>query len=162
MPFEFNHTMQSDIFFEGLKTSLYEKIAEASEKSSWMRASGPLVAIASAALTLSMRVAEVVESIIKGLANIFGSPFSEKCSALKGLKQIFISLPSNVFSLAIAPFEIGIGGIVTTFGMAINPRGYPIFRKNEHAKWLMQMSEGAAEDFNPVTVEEMVLQFIYA
>jgi hypothetical protein len=160
MSLELNHTMQSITFFEGLKTGLYEKASEASEKSSLMRASGPLVAIASAALTLSQRVAGVVEPIIKGLANIFGSPFSKNCSALKGLKQIFIQLPVKVLSLALSPVEIGIGALVTTLGMAISPKGYADYRANDHKGTEKVTSQLSDKNFKPTELGSKIVLFL--
>jgi len=124
---------------------MWEGVSQASEKSVFMRVTGPFIAIASALLSLAERVASVGEAIIKGLANIFGSPFPNKCNALKGLEQIFIELPWHALSLVIFPVEIGIRALITSVCMLVIPKGYSKNRKIFYQERLEKLERKAEE-----------------
>lgn len=59
-----------------------------------------------ALITLVAKVTNIGEVVIKGLANIFGAPFHGKCSALRGLKLLGLTLPieilSSIFTVGLA------------------------------------------------------------
>jgi len=63
------------------------------------------VGIASALIATTARVAKIGESIIKGLCNLFGSPFSSKCKAINGAKQLFLDCPSSMIALILSPLD---------------------------------------------------------
>lgn len=142
MKINFNCVIESHYIEERLKCHLYEAVNKASNKTGIMRISGLGVAIASGAITLAMRVAAVGEAAIKGLANIFGSPFSKKCHLLRGVKQLFIGIPWAVVSLAFSTISVTFGALIGTCWMLGDPKGYSESRKNEHqvnADWLPEV-----------------------
>jgi hypothetical protein len=124
MNFKLSNVAQSQKFFCDVKSDMYDAVNDSAKGSSWMRAAGPIIATGSALITLSARVATIGEILVKGLANIFGSPISKNCSVLKGLKQLFVQLPIHFTALALSPIQMVVGGLVTTFGMAVSPEGY--------------------------------------
>lgn len=134
MEFKLHYAHQAYNYFEELKESMYNGIDKASKKyPNIIRITGLPIALASASITLAERVSGVAEPIIKGLANLFGAPFSKKCNALIGLKQLFITTPIKVLQLVIVtPIYITIGTIVTTVMMVIKPERYPEARARDH------------------------------
>lgn len=124
MNFNLQVSNQSSSTLHSLKASLYKNVYEATQKSQAMRLTGLGLGLSSGALTLSSRIGLIGENIIKGIGNIFGAPFSDKCKFSTGLKQLFFNAPKNIiilpFSCGYAIFEV----FQNTLMMAINPRQF--------------------------------------
>jgi hypothetical protein len=115
-----------------LKARMYEKLHEASEKTNWVRLSGPLVGVASGLMTIAARVATIGECLFKGIGNLFGAPFTDRCSLGFGIGQLLIGVPINIIAL---PFSIAwavTGLFVITIGMAAMPEGYTNYLWGNH------------------------------
>lgn len=163
MSLELHNTTQAYRYFDGLEGKMFGKINQAAQKQSGlMRASGPLVAMSSAVITLAQCVAAVGETLIKGLANLFGAPFSKKCDALKGLKQIFVGVPHKLARLAFSPIGMTVGGLMTIGGMAVNPERYSKFHEVNCNKSVESLEEISRKDFVPRTPGQKVDAFLYA
>lgn len=124
---------QSQAFFSNVKKNMYEGAKNASKKSGFMRLSGPFISVASSLVSLSAKVSTVGEAFIKGLANIFGAPFSKKCSAMTGLKQLTLQLPAHVLALVFSPVKMVGGFMANSIGMAVSPTFYSEFRESVHS-----------------------------
>lgn len=163
MSFELNNTLQCMRWFEGLKKEMYHDVHKQSlDRMVLMRCAGPIIGIASGIIELTMRVAAVFESVIKGLANIFGSPFSKECSALKGLKQLFISSPFHLLVLiARIPVAV-IGGVVTTGAMLIAPDLYSGSRKRVHQEFEDEFELISNKNFVPRDDKRKMEVFFFA
>lgn len=78
---------------------MIQSVGEMSRKNTFShvcaRVSGPLVSVASIALCVIGSIGNIFEKIGKGSANLFGSPFSEKCNFARGFKQI-IGIPFQI------------------------------------------------------------------
>lgn len=129
MTFDFATASQASDVEHAIKSRLYKSIYEFSIASKsnkrWIKLSGFGVGIISGLLTISKRIARVAECILKGLANIFGAPFSDKCNAPRGLKQLFleapwqlvVKLPLSILMLfSSIPFKV--------FSFATSPKAY--------------------------------------
>lgn len=138
MSFNLSSVAQSQKFFCDIKSDMYDNANDLAKTSGLMRASGPLLAAGSAFINTIGRVATVGETLIKGLANVFGSPVSENCSLLKGFKQLFIQLPLHITALAFTPIQAVFGGLEITLGMAISPDGYSEY---QHKRYLEKSAE---------------------
>ena len=92
-----SNSCQSKMFFGDIKSKALEKLIDFSkEHTNLTRSIGLPLALCSSLLDLAQAVSTIGELLIKGIANIFGSPFSEKCKCLNGVKQIFAQLPGNI------------------------------------------------------------------
>ncbi len=138
MNFNLSNIAQSQKFFCDVKSDMYDAVNDSAKGSGWMRATGPIIAAGSALLNLSARVATIGENLVKGLANIFGSPVSKNCSAFQGLKQLFVQLPLHLTALALSPIQMLIGGFEITVGMAGSPEGFSDF---QHKRYLDKSGE---------------------
>lgn len=141
MSLNFNHTFGCAQFKQEAKENLYGALAEFTEKSLSARRTARLaglpIAIISTTFEAVFCVADIAESAIKGLGNIFGALIQGKegCSALKGVKQIVIEIPLKSAYYAIAlPLHLVIGGTITTVTMLIAPVKYPRGMSNWHQK----------------------------
>lgn len=95
-----------------IKTRCYMKMAEVQKKyPNAIRATGLVVGLASFIGTVAARVSFIAELIIKGLANILMSPFSDKASFSQGIKftvgLIFFSAltPISIIASAMGVFK---------------------------------------------------------
>lgn len=150
-PFNPDHVIESILFFNKLDNSLYSKINEVSKsKPNLVRAAAPLIGLTLAATGLAKRVSAVGEAVIKGLTNILGAPFSNKFDALKGLKQILVSVPFFAFSLVVSPIILTIGAGITTTNMILRPEEY----SNKEIKSL----EKVANKFNQLIDKNYIIQ----
>ncbi len=162
MSFKLNNITQSDRFFSEIKEKLYKQAHLAAEKSELMRASGPLIALPASALSLSNRVTTIGEIIIKGLGNIFASPFSKKCNALKGLKQLFVQLPLNILFLAFSPLSVSIEAAISSIGMLANPQRYSKLRAKNYSQEIEALSILSKKNFQASSTAEKALVFLLA
>lgn len=134
MGLELYNTVQCVVWASQTKTSLYKNANELSkEHPNMMRITGIGYGVASASITIALRVGQVGETIIKGFGNIFGAPFSDKCDCLKGLKQIFVLLPLSVLSLITSPLEGTLTILTHTLGMLYSPEWYSNTKKEGSA-----------------------------
>lgn len=93
-----------------------KKIAQTllSEKNCCRRAMGPLIALSEIGLRTAFSIAIIAEPLIKGLGNLFGCCFSNKCSFGRGLEYLFLATPLELMKTAgllgglplILPFEL--------------------------------------------------------
>ena len=68
------------------------------------------------------RVSDIGETAIKGLANIFGAPFSGKCVFSRGVKQLFLETPRKIiFHAILFPFTSALHLIYTPIDGFISP-----------------------------------------
>jgi len=88
------------------------------------RLAGFPVGLAQALLTIAGHVAELGESIIKGGCNLVGAPFSKKCKAIIGAKQLFLNVPLQALYLIEAPIAHIAYTFFTTIGFLVNPFSY--------------------------------------
>lgn len=125
-------TSQSTIFFEDLKMKASEKIVNFSKQhTNIARFTGLPIGLCFSLLNLAKAVSNIGETLIKGLANIFGSPFSEQCKFSKGVKQIFLQLPGHIIHSALQlPLET-VFEVLTIPGMFILPVSTAELRKYE-------------------------------
>lgn len=93
MNFDLSRVDQGAFFLETAHVCLMREIGCLAHKSAATRYLAIPAAAASLALSLATVVASVGESIIKGLANILGAPFSKQCDFWRGVKQIFMHAP---------------------------------------------------------------------
>jgi len=148
MSFELHNVSQSSRFFKNAGLHVDSWAHQAStKKSNLMRASGPIIGVANAGLELSSRVATVAETIIKGLANVFGSAFTKKCDLYKGMKQIFFQLPFNIYSLILAPINLGVQFVQPSIGMLVNPVKVSKKRLDVDASELKTFEKLSKKDF---------------
>lgn len=71
----------------------------------WSHGMGLVHAIGETVLEVSVMVALVTEPIIKGLGNLFGSPFHSQCQAGRGLGFLIITIPMvMVFEAVYLPY----------------------------------------------------------
>lgn len=60
-----------------------------------------------AVFSIAARIVGIVEPFIKGFANIFGAPFSDKCFFKRGVKQLAIDFPLNILKFVfVMPLEV--------------------------------------------------------
>lgn len=121
--FDLSNTAQSAIFFEDLKIKASEKLINFSRKhTNIARFTGLPIALSFSLLELARAVSIIGEAFIKGIANIFGAPFSNKCEFLKGIKQIVFQFPIHLIIAAIWwPMETIGTTILTPLSMLISP-----------------------------------------
>lgn len=138
---------QSMMFFEDLKVSVSEKLINFSKQhTNIARFTGLPIALCSSLLDLAQTVSTIGESLIKGVANIFGSPFSEKCKFSKGVKQIFVQFPAHIFNGVVGwPLGTAFEVLVTPFRMLISPISASESRK-EKAEQTKQVLDVISND----------------
>lgn len=124
MPFDISISNQCIQLEDKIKTKMYQNLFEASQKTGWVRITGFGVGIAAALVTIALRVAHIFELIIKGIANLVGSLFSDKCSAKAGALQLFKSFPI-AFGRLFLSMAVSIQQIFDkTFRVAIEPKAF--------------------------------------
>lgn len=139
--FSLHHVNQSAIFFEERKIEMYGLAAEVAKNyPNISRCIGLPIAFCSGILTLIERICTIVEGLIKGLANIFGSSSDDNSQTLKGLKQIFVQIP-NTIALLLTPATAGIGGLITTVAMLAVPEDYCNLQQESHKTTVNDLKE---------------------
>lgn len=107
-----------------LELEQYQLISHLARKTDWIRLAAPVLALSKALFNVAIIVSSIVEPIIKGLANLFGSPFYANCHALKGLKLITIISLENILFGAFDLVGTPIRSVVALFQITINPISY--------------------------------------
>ena len=107
----------------------------------WVRFTGFPIGQVSALATIFFRTIAVVEPLFKGFANILGAPFSERCEALRGMKQLFVDLPVNVAKLILLmPIEVAGDFLATPLAMLVSPE-YAMTRTAFEHKMIVRLPE---------------------
>ena len=121
--FNFSIVCQSTIFFADLTIDASERLIEFSKThNNIARFMGLPIALCFSLLDLAQAISTLGEVIIKGIANIFGSPFSEKYKFSKGVKQIFFQLPLNLLRSVIGvPLKIVVQILNLSIRMLVSP-----------------------------------------
>ncbi len=121
--FDVSDTNQGISFFQDIKEEGYQKLIEFSgNHNTLVRFTGIPIFLCEFLLDLAIAVCMVVEPIIKGVANICGCPFFEKCKLSKGIKQIFLELPLNLLFIAVLLPLLTVGELILIpIGMVIFP-----------------------------------------
>lgn len=100
MPFDLSVSRQSSNMEHAIKARMYKSIYDFATRSKsnkrWIKLSGLGIGIVSGLLTIAKRIACIAESLLKGVINIFGAPFSDQCDPVRGLKQIFVETPLQI------------------------------------------------------------------
>lgn len=87
------------------------------------RFTGLILGIGDALLTIASSIAELVECVFKGFANLFGN--SEDYSVKRGIKQLTIGVPYQVANvLVISPLQAVFRLFSSIIGMALDPKDY--------------------------------------
>ncbi|ADI37685.1 hypothetical protein [Waddlia chondrophila] len=74
-----------------------------------------------ALLSIAARITAVGECLIKGVGNVFGSPFSKKFSVSTGVKQLGVDLPLSIFKLIfLMPVEVIADAVISPFAVMID------------------------------------------
>lgn len=147
MPFDPSISCQSALFFAGVKADLSEKLIDFSKNhTNIARFTGLPIAVCFSLLDLAQAISGIVEPLIKGIANIFGSPFLEECEFLKGVKQIVVQFPFHLVNNAITwPIATAFDLLITPAYTLISPVG-AFESKYEKAAETKKMLDGIAND----------------
>lgn len=93
MKFDLKNVSQGFYFIEDQKDKMRSGIEFLGKKSSWTG----LLALPATIGYLSLDIIKIVtfigESVIKGLANLFGAPFNKNCDAKKGATILAVCAP---------------------------------------------------------------------
>ncbi|MEM1282050.1 MAG: hypothetical protein AAGG81_00700 [Chlamydiota bacterium] len=116
----------------------------------FIRVSSSSIALTSSVLKVSMRICSVVETIIKGLANILAFAYTDRCEFFAGVNQLFVKLLMDVLALLLTPAEVCVGTIVTTGGILLNPKKYAEDRRSVHLKSMEAFEE--SRDVNNISI----------
>lgn len=122
--FNLSSSDQSVQLEQGLKKDFYKTLYESSKLYRGFQFSGPIVGIASGSLSLAMKICLIAENFFKGLINIFGAPFCEKCSFSKGCNQLFVLVPTHLLTLPLSLFSAIKGIVIKTKGISQGPSDY--------------------------------------
>ncbi len=144
---DLSNSIQSSEYNHKVQYQLYSWAQEKSQKhETAMRFSGLGLGIASGLALTICKIAQFIEPIIKGLINVAGSPFHNKCDVKKGLKQLLISFPVQALLAATVPIHLILLIPTNTFSMLVNPQwfsGRLLKIENEQTK---KPGEKTAED----------------
>ncbi len=123
MKFDLSVNNQAKLLEDEFKMKMYKGLHEAaSQKKGWVRLTGLPVGIVSGLSTIATRIALIFENLIKGFGNIFGAPFSDKCSFKKGLNNLFVQVPKNIIMLPFSAIAAAISPADKMLGMLLNPQ----------------------------------------
>jgi hypothetical protein len=104
-----------------IKDSLYEAVKDTSTKTYWIRLAAMPLGITVGLLTIATRVACFVEDFIKGLVNIFGCLFTDKCNFKKGVQQLFMDTPWQMVLIPVSIVDAVYKIFVNTIYLSIRP-----------------------------------------
>lgn len=93
MSFDLSRNNQGTAWLVDKREGLREGLSELSIKSEWTCLLAAPAAIATAMIMLAEAVTLIGETIIKGLVNIIGAGFTCKCDFMRGMTQLFVTLP---------------------------------------------------------------------
>ena len=85
--FDISNSNQSEAIETSVKAALYKSVYNTSRNARWIRLTGLGIGITVGVLKIARQVALIAENIVKGLGNIFGYFFDNRCS----FKQVCIS-----------------------------------------------------------------------
>jgi hypothetical protein len=158
-------TSQSTMFFDDIKIKAYDKLIEISkEHEIAIRFIGLPLALCTSLIDLAEAISTIFESLIKGIINIVGSPFSEKCHVLKGVKQIFLQIPLHLISGAIDwSIMLALDIPFATIGMLISPTTILPLRKTvvETSNGIIRdLSEGKTYVTNALPIHKRITAMI--
>jgi hypothetical protein len=123
MKIDVNCTNQMLTWNRDAQVDIYTCVQEAVQKTEWMRLAGIGIAVASGTIALIKAVGVLVESIIKGIANVFGGLCSKDFSIAKGVQQLFLNTPVAIICVPIILLIVAINLTVTPIWMTIDPDG---------------------------------------
>ena len=123
-PMHFTFKMSNQLEYLSLKAhhKMFEGLQKGANKTLWIRGIGVFVGLASVFMTVVKQVAEIGETVIKGLGNIFGAFFSKKCNFLTGCRQIVVQLPIYTLSLCFLPLIILGSFLSHAVGFTLDPK----------------------------------------
>lgn len=139
MEFDIQASNNSRIVELELKLKLYSKFHDLSEKSFLMRFTGPSFGIASGFLTVSRRLALIIENLVKGLFGILGAPFFPKCELKIGARQLFVTAPAHALLLPFSILKAALQIVISTIFMAIYPETHTRLLLNSEKETLMKL-----------------------
>lgn len=116
-----HHTADVKINVIGLNEKIFNDIEDLANKSGFTRLISPLAGGYVFLSGIVEVVSQIGETLIKGLTNLFGAPFSERCNALRGVKQLFIKLPIKVVFAVFDIAYFAILSVVVTIGVTVSP-----------------------------------------
>lgn len=100
--FDASISFQSTIFFVDMKIKMLEEFVDFSKAhKNAARCMGLPVALCLSLVDFAQSISTIAEALIKGIANIFGSLFSEDYQFLRGLRQITVEFPLYLFACAV-------------------------------------------------------------
>lgn len=167
MCIEFNHIGQAALIENKVLSKIDEALLNGSKKTRWMRITGPMMGLTHSLIGLVGKVCTIAEAIFKGVCNVVGFPFSNKCSLLKGAKQLCLQLPLHVTFLLLSPLSLSLGILYSTIGMAINPVWVVSTDKKYRDENIELIPEVCSKDYIPsndpqVLMRERGLRFNFA
>lgn len=100
MSIEWGSVNQCSMSLGYYQVALLDNVRALSERSGWTRLLALPVGVSLACLTVASIITTIGEAIFKGLANIFGAPFSDELHFHKGVAQLFgdsiVAIPMGV------------------------------------------------------------------
>lgn len=126
--FDLSISNQTTQIENDIKTQFYGKLYVLSTKTQWIRAAGPLIGVASGVLTLAFEISLIFETIIKGLANILGSPFFKNCHFYTGATQLTLELGKHLLQFPFSILGAAFSPLTTTINTLIAPQNYLGFK----------------------------------
>jgi hypothetical protein len=124
MAFDLNSTVQASTAIKNAQLNMLTSVNNAARRSNWIRLASPLIAVATAVLTVAKVVMFIAEPIIKGFADILGSPFSRNCSFFRGLKHLTKDLARGGLAAGASAFFGSLETVANLLGVAIAPEQY--------------------------------------
>lgn len=152
MSFDVRFANQTLMIEDKIKVSLYQKLHEASKKTRWIRLTGLGVGIVSGFLTIAAHIASIVECVFKGLMNIFGACYFERCKITKGLSQLFIQAPLGIASIPGYVFISALGVIGQTVLVACIPVQYTKLSLDKHERMIKDVNN--PQEYNQKQLED--------
>jgi hypothetical protein len=108
MTINLKNTFQCEALVAKASWKLYAKVSTwSTNHTNTMRLVAPLLCIGKTLIDEVVLVASVAETVIKGIANIFGSPFfKNECSFSRGCKMLTINLLGDGLKLALSSLTL--------------------------------------------------------
>lgn len=135
MNINFSHTHGASDWLHEKKANLFYSISNGYPKeqeysfyeyenvvgTKWTYLSGFPKGAYCALLSIAARITAVGECLIKGVGNVFGSPFSKKFSVSTGVKQLGVDLPLSIFKLIfLMPVEVVADAVISPFAVMLD------------------------------------------
>lgn len=148
MKFDLNCSYQSSIVEANALKHVYKNMYQASTKTNWVRLTGPFIGVTAGLLSIARRVASIAENIIKGLANILGSPFHKNCQFHVGLDQLLGNVIIHLYMLPLDVLSAVMGVFINTLGTLVVPE------KFLHSRWCCYDPVERKQEAQKATVSE--------